>query len=48
PSLAELAWARRVLAAAEDAEKNGRGAFLLDGKMIDKPFIAAARRILHV
>ncbi|MYN09680.1 HpcH/HpaI aldolase/citrate lyase family protein [Pseudoduganella aquatica] len=42
PSDEEVAWARRVLAAAEDA----RGAAVaVDGKMIDKPVLLLAQRI---
>jgi citrate lyase subunit beta/citryl-CoA lyase len=44
PSADDLAWARRVLAAAEDA----RGAAVqLEGRMVDKPVIERARRILR-
>ena len=43
PVEAEIAHARRVLAAFKSA---GGGAALLDGKLIEKPLIRAARRIL--
>ena len=43
PSEPELAWARRVLAAAEAA---GGSAVRLDGQMIDRPVIERARRLL--
>jgi citrate lyase subunit beta/citryl-CoA lyase len=43
PTPAELAWARRVLAAFEAS--NG-AATALDGKMIDKPVVERARRIV--
>lgn len=46
PSDEELAWARRVVAAAADAEARGHGAFELDGRMIDRPFLARARAML--
>lgn len=42
PDEAELDWARRVVAAAEA----GDGAFVVDGKMVDAPVIARARRLL--
>jgi (S)-citramalyl-CoA lyase len=42
PSLEEIEWARKVVDAAEGAP----GAFRLDGKMIDAPVIADARRVL--
>lgn len=44
PSAAELDFARRVVAAFE-ANPN-TGAFRLDGKMIDRPHLRAARRVL--
>lgn len=43
PSEAELAWARRVVAAAE--EQQGQ-AFRLDGRMVDLPVILQAQRTL--
>ncbi len=46
-SEAELAQARRVLAAAAEAQTQGRGAFLLDGRMVDAPFIARAEALLR-
>ncbi len=47
PTEAELAQARRVIAAAADAQAQGRGAFLLDGKMVDAPFVERARALLR-
>ena len=38
--------ARRLLAAAATAERDGRGAFTLDGRMIDKPAIDQARAVV--
>jgi len=46
PSDQEMAWARRVIAADEAAREAGRGAVLLDGRMIDKPIVDRARRWL--
>jgi len=46
PSDAEIAAARRVVEAAGQAESIGVGAFLVDGRMIDVPFIARARSII--
>lgn len=43
PSEAELAWARRVVLAAAGQ----RGAFRLDGKMVDAPVLARARRTME-
>ncbi|MHB8073226.1 HpcH/HpaI aldolase/citrate lyase family protein [Desulfosporosinus fructosivorans] len=42
PSEAELNHALRVLDAMEEAEKEGKGVFALDGKMIDAPVINRA------
>ena len=44
PSAADLAWAQRVLAAAETA---AGAAVQLDGRMIDKPVIERARRTVQ-
>jgi citrate lyase subunit beta / citryl-CoA lyase len=46
PSDTEIAAARRVLEAARGAETDGLGAFLVDGRMIDIPFIKRAEVIL--
>ena len=46
PSAAEIAWARRVVAGFEASRHEGRGAFVLDGKMIDLPVVRQAERIL--
>lgn len=43
PGEAEIAWSRKILAAAAEAEAQGLGAILVDGKMIDKPFLVRAR-----
>lgn len=44
PSEQERAWARKVLAADEDARAKGLGAVTLDGRMIDRPIVERARR----
>jgi len=46
PDPDEVAWAERILAAREDADREGRGVFEVDGEMIDAPLIARAERIL--
>lgn len=46
PTDAELAHARRVLDAQAAADAAGLGAVRLDGRMIDKPVIERARRLL--
>lgn len=48
PTLPEMQHAVRVLQAAQAAEKAGKGAFSLDGKMIDRPLILQAQRVLNV
>jgi citrate lyase subunit beta/citryl-CoA lyase len=44
PSESEIAWAERVVHAA----KSGVGAFTVDGRMVDAPVIARARKILDL
>lgn len=46
PSAEEVAWAQRVVTGYEQHAADGRGAFALDGKMIDMPLVKAARRVL--
>jgi citrate lyase subunit beta/citryl-CoA lyase len=46
PDPDRVAWARRVLAARDDAEAAGRGVFSVDGEMIDAPLVAQAERVL--
>jgi citrate lyase subunit beta/citryl-CoA lyase len=46
PSDKEIAHALRVVAAADQAEKDGVGAYTVDGQMIDPPFSRRARQIV--
>jgi citrate lyase subunit beta / citryl-CoA lyase len=46
PDADEIAWARKVVAAAVDADARGVGAYLVDGHMIDKPFVERARAVV--
>ena len=46
PSIEDLAEARAVIAAYEDALAEGRGTARYQGKMIDKPVVARAREVL--
>ena len=46
PSEAEIADAVRVVDAWQRAESNGTGAFVVDGKMIDRPFIRRAEAVI--
>ena len=41
-----ILWAKRVKAASDDALSKGIGVFSLDGKMVDKPVIERALKIL--
>ena len=47
PSPEKIKWALRVQIATEEAEKKGLGVFSLDGKMVDKPVIQRANKILE-
>jgi citrate lyase subunit beta / citryl-CoA lyase len=46
PTAEEAAWARRVVAAADAAGAERGGIVVVDGKMVDAPFVRQARRIL--
>lgn len=46
PSEAEIAAAQRIVAAADQADAAGVGAYLVDGKMVDRPFVERARAVL--
>ena len=46
PSAEQIAHARRVLAASRHADADGMGAIMVDGKMIDTPFIRRAEAII--
>lgn len=48
PSPAEIDYARRVVAAFEEAEHAGQGATSLDGKVVDVPVVKRARALLEV
>ncbi len=47
PTADELDAARRIVAALERAEREGRGAVELDGRMVDAPIAARARRVIE-
>ncbi len=47
PTEEELAWARRVLAAFDEAEAKGLASIQIDGRFIDYPFAHMARRMLE-
>lgn len=46
PTDNELNWAQKIIAATKDPENVSKGAFSLDGQMIDKPLIERALSIL--
>lgn len=46
PSIEAVAFANRVVDAAHEADKCGSAVTSLDGKMIDRPFVTAAERLL--
>lgn len=46
PSDQEIAHAVRVTQAADDAQRQSLGAFLVDGRMVDRPFLLRARAIV--
>jgi citrate lyase subunit beta/citryl-CoA lyase len=48
PTDAEIAWALRVEQASHEAKGRGVGAFLVDGRMIDAPFIRRAETVVAV
>jgi citrate lyase subunit beta / citryl-CoA lyase len=47
PTSDEVSWARRVVEAYEAAIAGGTGAINLDGRLIDVPMVARARRVLE-
>jgi len=46
PRPEEIERARRILAAAGEAAEKGLGAFMVEGRMIDEPFLVSARAIV--
>lgn len=46
PTDEELARAERIVAAFDEAERDGRGVVVVDGRMIDRPIVLQARRLL--
>ena len=46
PEAGDVEWARRVLAAYERGEREGRGAVALEGTMVDLPVVQRARKVL--
>ena len=48
PSESKVDWAVRILVGNEKAVKGGRGAWTLDGKMIDAPVIKIAEKLVSL
>jgi len=46
PSEKEIGWAKRVLAEAARQAALGKGAFTLDGQMVDRPVLRRAESLL--
>ncbi len=46
PSEEEISYAKRVVETFEASQREGRGAYALDGKMIDMPLLKNARKVL--
>lgn len=46
PSSEEVAWAVRIMIADKKADQQGRGAWTLEGKMIDVPVVGKAKSIM--
>lgn len=46
PSAEELAAARRIVEAARSADTHGIGAFIVDGRMVDLPFLKRAEALV--
>jgi citrate lyase beta subunit len=47
PSTEAVAYARRIVETFETSQREGKGAFSLDGKMIDMPLVKNARKVLE-
>lgn len=48
PTKKEIDYAKRVIKALEEAESKGSGVVSLDGRMIDKPVVVRAKRVLDM
>ncbi|NWG07180.1 MAG: CoA ester lyase [Chloroflexi bacterium] len=47
PSDEEIAYAKRIVESFEASQKEGKGAYALDGKMIDMPLLKNAQKVLE-
>lgn len=48
PTEAQIAWSQKVLSAMALPENAGKGAFTVDGKMVDEPFFREARATVEL
>ncbi len=48
PTPEEVEWAKGVVSAAEEAEEKGMGAVAYRGKMVDRPVLLRAKRVLEL
>ncbi|MGB9976785.1 HpcH/HpaI aldolase/citrate lyase family protein [Thermovenabulum sp.] len=46
-SIEDIEWAKRVIAAYNEAQREGKGVFSLDGKMVDAPLFVRAKNVLE-
>lgn len=46
PSAVKVDYARRMIVAAEEAQKRGEGSFKFEGKMVDEPVVQRAKRLV--
>jgi len=46
PSVAEVAYARKIMEAWDEAESAGRGSLAMDGRMVDVPVVKRAQNLL--
>ncbi|WP_413205684.1 HpcH/HpaI aldolase/citrate lyase family protein [Rhodospirillum sp. A1_3_36] len=46
PSEAEIAWSRKIIAAHAEAEKDGKGVVVVDGKLVENLHVENAKRLV--
>ncbi|MFC6674196.1 hypothetical protein [Marinobacterium aestuariivivens] len=46
PSAEELVWSRRIIAAHAEAERDGKGVVVVDGKLIENLHVVSAKRLV--
>ena len=48
PSESEIKWAKKIIKAMKESEKNNSGVFAIDGKMVDLPIVLQAEKIISL